>query len=233
MESGWGPLVLAKHLQGPVLQVQYRLAVDMSVGFRACFPAALQDGLTAYSYVINELGVPPGNVVLSGESAGANLVIAMLRYLSSDDGKGTLPLPRAGLLWSPWVNLVPNQLTLDEHQNGRSDYMKGSILEWGASLFTPHGFDRRNPYISPLGNEFKSPVPLFVHSGTAEVLHDEHVSFAKAMRTCGTELEFLESENAPHDIFGAGIILGFVDEAEVAVQKAIAFVERVTHSHNE
>ncbi|PQE16181.1 alpha beta hydrolase fold-3 domain containing protein [Rutstroemia sp. NJR-2017a BVV2] len=229
MESGWGPLILAKHLQGPVLQVQYRLAIeDLSY-----FPAALQDGLTAYSYVINELGVPAENVVLSGESAGANLVLAMIRYLSSGDGKGTLLLPRTGLPWSPWVNLVPNQLTLDEHPNARSDYMEGSILEWGASRFTPPGLDRGHPYISPFGNEFRSPVPLFVHSGTAEVLHDEHVGFAKAMRACGTEVGFLESENAPHDIFGAGIILGFVDEAEVAVQKATAFVERVAYNHDE
>jgi acetyl esterase/lipase len=73
-------------------------------------------------------------------------------------------------------------------------------------------------------------VPLFVHSGTAEVLHDEHVGFAKTMRACGTEVEFVESENAPHDVFGAGIILGFVDEAEVAVQKAMAFVEQVTYT---
>ncbi|KAI9648301.1 hypothetical protein NHQ30_002933 [Ciborinia camelliae] len=224
-ESPWGPQVLAKHLKGPVLQIQYRLAAEEA----AYFPAALQDGLTAYSYVLNELNVRPQDIILSGESAGAHIVIAMIRYLSSGEGKGTLPLPRAGLLWSPWVNLVPNQLTLDDHPNAKTDYMLGSILEWGASSFTPPGWDRGHPYISPAGNEFKSPVPLFIQTGTLEVLYEQHVKFAKAMKECGTKVEFLEIQNAPHDTFGAGLILGFVKEAEAAAEKAVKFVEDVKY----
>jgi acetyl esterase/lipase len=220
MESGWGPVVLAKHMKGPVLQVQYRLSVEEE----SYFPAALQDGLTTYSYVLTELGVAPENVVLSGESAGANLVLAMIRYLT-DEGKGTLPLPRAGFLWSPWVYLAPDQRTLDAHPNAKTDYMKGSLLEWGAERFTPPGWDRSHPYISPLGNGFKSPVPMFIQSGMLEVLHDDHVRFAESMREKGTEVEFLEIKDAPHDTFGAGIILGFVKEAEDAAAKAAKFVE--------
>jgi len=220
MESGWGPEVLAKHMKGPVLQVQYRLSVEEA----AYFPAALQDGLTAYSYVLTELGVAPQNVVLSGESAGSHLVLAMIRYLSGE-GKGALPLPRAGLLWSPWVNLVPNQLTLDEHPSAKTDYMLGSILEWGAERFTPPGWDRGNPYLSPLGNEFQSPVPLFIQTGTAEVLYADHVSFAKSMEEKGNEVELLEIKDAPHDTFGAGIFLGFIKEANDAAAQATRFVE--------
>lgn len=92
MESGWGPEVLSKYMGCPVLQVQYRLSIEEN----SCFPAAIQDGITAYAYVLNNLEVKPENVVLSGESAGGNLVLAILRYLS-EDGEGALPLPRAAL----------------------------------------------------------------------------------------------------------------------------------------
>jgi acetyl esterase/lipase len=225
LESGWGPEVLAKHMKGPVLQVQYRLSVEKD----SHFPAALQDGLTAYHYVLNHLKVDPENVILSGESAGANLVMAMIRYLS-EDGKGVLPLPRTGLLWSPWVHLIPNHLTLDSHPRAKTDYMKGSLLEWGASSFTPPGRDRGHPYISFLGHEFKSQVPLFIQTGTAEVLYDDHVKFANSMKATGTKVELMEIKNAPHDTFGAGIILGWVKEAEAAASNAVAFVERVPYS---
>lgn len=153
---GGVPKFLHAIMKGPVLQVQYRLSIEKD----SYFPAALQGGLTACAYLLNELRVSPDNVVLSSESAGANLVLAMIRFLI-EEGKGTLPLLRAGLLWSPWVNLVPNQLVLDAHTRAKADYMKGSILEWGATLFTPPGGDRRNPYISPLLHPFKSPVPSF------------------------------------------------------------------------
>jgi acetyl esterase/lipase len=225
MESGWGPEVLAKHMKGPVLQVQYRLSVEEA----SYFPAALQDGLTAYAYVLNDLGVAPENVVLSGESAGGNLVLAMIRYIT-EEGKGVFPLPRAGFLWSPWVNLDINQLTMDEHPRAKTDYVKGSLLEWGASRFTPPGWNRGNPYLSPLGHPFKSAVPLFIQTGTQEVLYDDHVNFAKAMKEMGTQVEFVEIKDAPHDTFGAGIILGFVKEAEDAAVKATKFAESVQYS---
>ena len=50
MQSGWGPEVLAKSIQGFVLQPQYRLAVYPD----SHFPAPLQDGLTAYSYLLSQ-----------------------------------------------------------------------------------------------------------------------------------------------------------------------------------
>lgn len=66
---------------------QYRLASDSSTRF----PAAMQDGLTAYMYLLGQ-GVSPRDIVLSGDSAGANLVVALVRYLTEE--KGFLPLPR-------------------------------------------------------------------------------------------------------------------------------------------
>jgi hypothetical protein len=42
-------------------------------------------------------------------------------------------------------------------------------------------------------------------------LHDDYVTFAKAMKEKGTEIEFLEINDEPHDTFGAGIILGICE----------------------
>ncbi|CAG8976213.1 hypothetical protein HYALB_00011144 [Hymenoscyphus albidus] len=220
LESGWGPVVLSRHMKGPVSQVQYRLSVDDD----SYFPAALQDGITAYAYLLEDLGIAPENVILSGESAGAHLVLSILRYLTHE-GTGTLPLPRAALLWSPWVNLLPDQRTLDTHPSARGDYTKGTLLEWGASLFTPPGGDRGSPYISPLLHPFTSPVPLFIQTGTQEVLYGDHVRFVETMREVGTRVEMVEIRDAPHDTFGAGMILGFAREAEDAAERAASFTE--------
>jgi acetyl esterase/lipase len=68
------------------LYVQYRLA-----GPKARFPAAVQDLLTSYHYVLG-LGVPAQNITLVGDSAGGNLVLALLRYLET----AQTPLPTPG-----------------------------------------------------------------------------------------------------------------------------------------
>jgi acetyl esterase/lipase len=69
-----------------ILHISYRLADRTSP-----FPAAVQDMLACYHYVLS-LGVPPENICLVGDSAGANLVIGLLRYLETADAS----LPRPG-----------------------------------------------------------------------------------------------------------------------------------------
>ncbi|KAK8124308.1 uncharacterized protein PG998_000067 [Apiospora kogelbergensis] len=59
-----------------VLHMQYRLASHENP-----FPAAVQDMFTTCQYVL-DLGIAPGDVVLMGDSAGGNLVLAVLRYLA-------------------------------------------------------------------------------------------------------------------------------------------------------
>ncbi|KAI9742339.1 MAG: hypothetical protein M1818_003872 [Claussenomyces sp. TS43310] len=220
MESGWGPEVLSKHMGCPVLQPQYRLANEEN----SSFPAALQDAITAYVYVLKTLKVRPENVVLSGDSAGANLAVALLRYLH-EEGKKVLPLPRAALLWGPWLDLRVEPAKVDSHPSISTDYLFGSLLEWGARSLTPAGWSSGHPYISPLGNEFHSRVPIFIQTGTAEVLYDQHLQFAAGMRDKGSRVELMEIKYAPHDTFAAGVILGFAKEAEDATDHATRFVQ--------
>ncbi|KAH8588684.1 Alpha/Beta hydrolase protein [Bisporella sp. PMI_857] len=222
MEGGYGPEILSRALGCPVLQPQYRLAVEEN----SSFPAAIIDGLTAYSYVLNILKVRPENVIFSGDSAGGNLAITLVRYLQ-DEGRGALPLPRAALLWSPWVDLDIDVPKVNSHRNLKTDYVFGEFGDWGARRYTPKGWSRKHPYLSPMGNEFHSEVPIFVHTGTSEGLYDDHVYFADAMRKKGSKVEFLATENAPHDIFGAGLVLGFAKEAEDIARKAARFVKDV------
>lgn len=200
--------------------MQYRLAIEQ----KSRFPAAIQDGITAYNYVLNTLGVKPENIVLSGESAGGNLVLAMLRYLSTD-GKNSLPFPRAGLCWSPWLDMTTDTKELDKHPSIKTDYVFGSLIAWGKRCYIPKDLSPGHPYLSPLGNEFECPVPIFVQTGTAEVLYKDHVRFFQRMKEKGCKIELLEIENAPHDTFGAGIILGFAKEAENAADQAVKFVQ--------
>ncbi|GAT25662.1 hypothetical protein RIB2604_02002390 [Aspergillus luchuensis] len=90
--NGWSPSILS----------DYRLSMEEN----ASFPAALKDGITACVYILENLGLEPQNIILSGDLAGGNLVLSMIRYLVEEKKNGTeaLPLPAAALLWSPWLD---------------------------------------------------------------------------------------------------------------------------------
>ncbi len=219
MEGGWGPDVLAKGMSGLSLCPQYRLAVDP----QSRFPAAIQDGLTAYAYVLS-LGVPASNIVLSGDSAGANLAITLLRYLV--EHVEVMPLPRAALLWSPWLGLAAAPETIDKSPNHMTDYVTSALQAWGVGAYA-RSVPANHRYISPLGNEFAAKVPIFLQTGSAEVMHDDHIQFVRAMEEIpGNQLETYEIKDAPHDVFAAGQILGFEKEAVAATEAVSRFLEK-------
>lgn len=69
-------LVTSEHFGATnLLFVQYRLATRADP-----FPGGVLDLFTAYQHVLG-LGVAPADIVLIGDSAGGNLVLALLRYL--------------------------------------------------------------------------------------------------------------------------------------------------------
>ena len=86
---------LAKAAGRRALNVDYRLAPEHP------YPAALSDALAAYRWLLDG-GTDPGDVVVAGDSAGGGLAAALL-VKARDEG---LPLPAAGVLLSPWVDLA-------------------------------------------------------------------------------------------------------------------------------
>src|SRR5437016_1658753 len=77
------------------LLLDYRLAPEHP------FPAALEDAVAAYQWLLAQ-GIAPGRVVVAGDSAGGGLTVATLLSLR-DRG---LPRPAGGVCISPWVDLT-------------------------------------------------------------------------------------------------------------------------------
>jgi alpha/beta hydrolase fold len=84
---------LSKQTESRVFAVDYRLAPETR------FPGQLHDAVLAYLRLIEDLDIPPGNVVVCGDSAGGGLALALLLYLRDN----SYPLPSACILMSPWV----------------------------------------------------------------------------------------------------------------------------------
>ena len=158
------------------LSVDYRLAPEHP------FPAALEDCLAAYRFLLQS-GIDPRRIVVAGDSAGGNLALALLLALRRDGD----PLPAAAVCLSPVTDLV---WTAESHKTKAEIdpiFPKGSISSLRARIEAGYigSGDPRNPLISPLYGDWRGMPPILLHVGEDEVLLDDSVRLAERVREAG------------------------------------------------
>ncbi|KAI2958560.1 hypothetical protein CBS147482_2322 [Aspergillus niger] len=212
---------------------QYRLACNHN----GRFPAQLQDALAAYMHLIHTLQIPPSRIVLSGDSSGGHLVLALLRYIVEFNRPDLLPAPKCSWAWSPWCDVPaavdPSAWT--HSTNYKTEYIPGSFPAWGAKQFlgdleiTP----KVEPYVAPIWHPFVVPSPVLVITGGREVLCQDHEKLVQEFQKLpGNEssIDLVVEEKVPHDVLMIGWIMGFKDEARHCATKAGEFLRRVDAS---
>ncbi|KAL4913556.1 alpha/beta-hydrolase [Aspergillus aurantiobrunneus] len=212
-----------------ILCPQYRLACHRN----GQFPAPLQDTIASYAHLIHTLRIPASRILLSGDSCGADLVLALLRYIVELDDPSLLPAPRCCWLWSPWCD-VPAALDPSEWKhsaNYRTDYIPGSFPARGAKLFLRNVDITKHveQYVSPILHPFSVPSPLLVITGDREVLFEDHEKLARGLSGLArdeTPVELLVARGVPHDVLIIAWIMGFKKEARECAMQAGGFVDR-------
>lgn len=222
-DAGFAAKTLIAHTPAShVFAPQYRLSCNPNCHF----PAALQDAITSYAYLIDTQGIPADKIVLSGDSAGGNLVLALLRYLVEHGEAVGLPQPRAALLWSPWCNPVKSETAeaFDSSPNKATDYITAEFGMWGANAYKPNkvtGLTLADGYLSSVGNAFATPVPLYISTGECEVLfHDDVELYEEFKAVKGNNVTLQVEELAVHDTILVGAIIGFEKTAQKGAQRA-------------
>ncbi|KAK0384678.1 hypothetical protein NLU13_8764 [Sarocladium strictum] len=221
-DTGFAAKMLRRHLGcSLVCSPSYRLATNK----HGYFPAALQDAITAYLHLVDEMQIDPSQIILSGDSAGGNLVLALLRYLDEYGAEQQIPLPGAVALWSPWVDIRDSlESPLEPKPNYSTDYLTTPFARWAGSALTRNGaIDPAQPYLSPLLHPFalrNGKVPVFLQTGDRELLYGDNVLLADRLKLFGWPVKLFVSAACPHDIMMFGSILGFEAEAANAADEA-------------
>lgn len=155
------------------------LAVDYRVAPGHPFPAALDDCVTAYRWLLKQ-GISAEAIVVAGDSAGGNLVITSLMKLR-DSGA---PLPAAAACLSPVADLSGRHSQPD----GFNDPLlhPKAVKKYNES-YVAHN-DAHNPLISPVFGDWHSLPPLLIHAGEDEILRDDAVRIDELARAAGVEV---------------------------------------------
>ena len=196
-----------------VLLPAYRLAPEN------CYPAALEDGVKAYGWLIEKEGLSPENIVIGGDSAGGGLTAATLVKLR-DTG---IALPAAAFLLSPWTDL---DVTGESMRTKKKEdpFIKIDSVFWMAALYCKDE-DPRNPYISPLYADLKGLPPLLIQVGSAELLLDDSTRFAEKAKKAGVDVTLEIWEDMIH-VFQAFAL--WAPEGQQGIDKIGEFIKSKT-----
>jgi len=205
--AGW----VSRAAKARVLIIDYRLAPEHP------FPAAVDDSLAAYRFMLDS-GVNPARTVVAGDSAGGGLAVAAL--LAIRDAK--LPLPAATVCLSPWVDMEGTCESMKTKAD--VDPMVGPNLADMAKAYLG-GKDLRTPLASPLYADLKGLPPMLIQVGTAEVLLDDSSRLAQRAREAGVEVVYEPWENMIHVW---QIFVPMLDESKQAVQRIGEYIRSKT-----
>jgi epsilon-lactone hydrolase len=163
---------IARAAGAQVLSPDYRLAPEHP------FPAALDDALAAYGWLLAE-GVEPHQIAVVGDSAGGGLAFSLVLRLRDENR----PLPAAVAALSPWTDLALTGMSL--HRNAKSDPMLDVTELPGVARSYLAGVDPRHPWASPLYGDFAGLPPALIQVGSDEILHDDAARLAARLDAAG------------------------------------------------
>ncbi len=177
-------------------------------------PAAVDDAVAAYRWLVGEAGVEPGRVAVVGDSAGGGLTLSTVYALRAAGD----PLPSSVVLLSPWLDLVGTGASwtdrVDLEHMLDVERLRAAGRQYAGDL------DPADPRVSPLNDDPAGLPPTLVQVGTDEVLFDDSTQFVDRARGAGVDVELEVTDGAFH-VFHA---VAGMPEAEDATTRIGAFV---------
>ena len=195
----------------PALSVDYRLAPEHP------FPAALEDCAAAYRWLVGEAGVVPRDLVLAGDSAGGNFMLALMVMLR--DAGEVLPAAAVGLSAQFDMSLSGESVTARAHRDPMIS--PESIRNCAAAYLG--AADPRDPLVSPLFADLRGLPPLLLQVGSEEMLRDDNARLAAKAEAAGVDVTF---EEWPDMIHVWHLFSDRLAEGRRALARIGAFVER-------
>ena len=195
-----------------VLGIDYRLAPEHP------FPAAVDDAVAAYRWMLGQ-GLKPQRIAVAGDSAGGGLTVATL--LAIRDAK--LPTPGAGVCMSPWVDLEGLGASMKTRAAVDPVVQREGLLGMAAAYLA--GKNPRTPLAAPLHADLKGLPPLLIQVGNDETLLDDSTRLAEKAKAAGVSVTL---EVWPEMIHVWQLFAAFLPEGQQAVEVIGKFVTEHT-----
>ncbi|UZJ55737.1 hypothetical protein CBS101457_005057 [Exobasidium rhododendri] len=209
----------AKYANIDVLSVNYRLAPGSK------YPSQLFEAYSAWIH-LRKLGY--SNILLGGDSAGANLALTLWRYLHEvADTSSTVP---GLILHSPWIDLDDHKRESFVRQKPHCVLTTSFTVEGVKAMQTGNAPSPQDPWLSPLfwpATTIAALPPLFISNGGEETIFEESCEFVEKAKAGGVKVVHVVVDGHPHD-FAA--MFWYTPSIKRLFSKVGAWVETVAPS---
>ena len=206
-----------------IVSVDYRHAPE------ARFPAAADDAFAAVQWIAAnaiELGGIPGQLVVAGWSAGANVAAVACQLARDAGGPGIL----GQVLLAPVTDWDMSRPSYTENEEGF--ILTAGLMRWFWDHYADPA-DRGNPKASPLrAADLSDLPPALIVTAEFDPLRDEGVAYAEAMAAAGVPVRHLRARGHIHtSLTMVDLILsGASVRAEMADILRELFQEALSHA---
>jgi acetyl esterase/lipase len=192
------------------------MSVDYRMGPEDPFPAAVEDSFAALEWLHANaagLGADPARLGVHGDSAGANLA-AVMALMARDKGIGL----RLQSLVYPISDYALNGDSYDRFAEGFGPLTRAAMV-WFQGHYLRRPADVADWRASPIrAPSLAGVAPAIIVTAECDVLHDDGVRYAEALRSTGVAVEYREYKGMIHAFFG---MVPAVDDA-LDAQRAVA-----------
>jgi acetyl esterase len=202
-----------------LLSVDYRLAPEHP------FPAAYDDAVAAYSWVVENaasLGADVTRLAVGGDSAGGNLAAVT----AIEAARAELPLAFQLLVY-PGTDVTRH--TESRRLFGHDLYLTEEFMDRALDQYLPDPADRSDPRVSPLLADVPAGLaPAYVATAGFDPIRDQGEAYARRLSDAGVEVEL---RRFPDQIHGFLNVVGVgrsarAASAEVAARLAVGLRPR-------
>jgi acetyl esterase len=196
------------------------LSLDYGLAPEHPFPEGLDDCVAAARWLGENgrrLGVDPRQLVIGGDSAGANLSAAtLLRIRDAGHGPG---FRAALLIYGRFAEGDTPSLTA---WGDRDLVLSRTVMDWFHDHYTVGRTLTGDPYLAPLNADLTGFPPTMLICGTLDPLLSDSELFAAALEKAGVPVELSIVEDGIH----AFVQMPLLDMAGEAIRKLCAFAKR-------
>jgi acetyl esterase/lipase len=117
-------------------------ALEYTLVPTATYPTQVQEALAGYKYVLS-LVDSPSQICVSGDSAGASLILSLMLCVSGYSGLKN-KMPGLAVIISPWATIIS-----PKNKNTASDYLNAESLHLYGTQYIGENGSQDNALVSP------------------------------------------------------------------------------------
>ncbi len=197
---------ISKEAKVKCLSIDYRLAPEYP------FPAAIDDTFLTYKWLLNE-GVDPQNIIVSGQSAGGGLCLALLLKIKENN----FSQPLGAVALSPWTDLSQTGKTMVTNKKNDPIISK-KYLDRFAKLYFPNS-NNMSHLASPIIGELSGLPNMLIQVGSAETMLDDSKRFYEKAKKANVNAKFEIWEDMFHGWHSYAHILKDAEKAIISIGK--------------